>query len=45
VDGTAAGVRLAAALAGLAPIRRTHRPRPLSGYEPGLITLYAGGAR
>ncbi|MBX9750762.1 MAG: aspartate/glutamate racemase family protein [Roseococcus sp.] len=45
VDGTAAGVRLAAALAGLAPIRRAHRPRPLAGYEPGLTTLYAGGAR
>jgi Asp/Glu/hydantoin racemase len=42
VDGTAAGVRLAAALAGLAPMRRAHRPRPLSGYEPELTRLYAG---
>jgi Asp/Glu/hydantoin racemase len=43
VDGTVAGVRLAAALAGLAPTRRVHRPRPLAGYEPGLTRLYAEG--
>ncbi|WP_431283724.1 aspartate/glutamate racemase family protein [Humitalea sp. 24SJ18S-53] len=40
VDGTAAGVRLAAALVGLAPARREPRPRPLAGYAPGLATLY-----
>jgi len=40
VDGTAAGVRLAAALAGLAPVRRAHRARVLSGYEAELTALY-----
>ena len=42
VDGTAAGVRLAAALAGLAPAGRGTRPRPLSGYAPALAALYGG---
>jgi len=32
------GRRAAAALAGMAPIRRAHRTRPLSGCEPGLTT-------
>lgn len=43
VDGTVAGVRLAAALAGLAPAGKAKRARPLDGYEPGLSTLYAAG--
>ncbi|MCX8132374.1 MAG: aspartate/glutamate racemase family protein [Roseococcus sp.] len=42
VDGTVAGVRLASALAGMAPAPRAPRPRPLSGYTPGLEALYAG---
>lgn len=42
VDGTVAGVRLAAALAGMAPARRTPRARPLSGYPEGLTRLYGG---
>lgn len=42
VDGTVAGVRLAAALAGMSPIARTPRARPLAGYAPGLTALYAG---
>jgi Asp/Glu/hydantoin racemase len=45
VDGTVAGVRMAAALAGLAPMRRAHRTRGLTGYEPGLTQLYAEGSR
>ena len=40
VDGTAAGVRLAAALAGLAPATKPRRARPLTGYQPGLTKLY-----
>jgi len=43
VDGTAAGVRLAAALAGLAPAPRARRARALSGYSAALGDLYAGG--
>jgi Asp/Glu/hydantoin racemase len=42
VDGTVAGVRLAAALAGMAPSARAPRPPALSGYAPGLAELYAG---
>ncbi|TCH95943.1 Asp/Glu/hydantoin racemase [Roseococcus sp. SYP-B2431] len=42
VDGTAAGVRLAAALAGLAPAVKAGRSRPLAGYEAGLTQLYGG---
>ncbi len=42
VDGTVAGVRLAAALAGMAPVRRTPRVRPLTGYPGGLVRLYGG---
>ncbi|WP_191084648.1 aspartate/glutamate racemase family protein [Roseococcus microcysteis] len=42
VDGTVAGVRLAAALAGMAPARRSPRARPLSGYPEGLGRLYGG---
>ncbi len=44
LDGTAAGVAMAAALAGLArgvPARPI-RPRPLAGYGEGLRALYAG---
>ncbi|WP_424812621.1 aspartate/glutamate racemase family protein [Roseococcus sp. YIM B11640] len=40
LDGTAAGVRLAAALAGLAPTQRPRRSRPLAGYEASLTSLY-----
>jgi len=43
VDGTVAGVRLAAALAGMAPARRTPRARALTGYAEGLGRLYACG--
>lgn len=42
VDGTVAGVRLAAALAGMSPAMRPPRARPLEGYAPGLAALYAG---
>ena len=42
VDGTAAGVRMAAALAGLAPALRPRRARPLAGYDVALTTLFAG---
>ncbi|MBY0337174.1 MAG: aspartate/glutamate racemase family protein [Acetobacteraceae bacterium] len=42
VDGTAAGVRLAAALAGLAPACKTHRARTLTGFEPRATSLYTG---
>ncbi len=42
VDGTVAGVRLAAALAGMSPARRPARARALAGYAPGLAALYAG---
>jgi Asp/Glu/hydantoin racemase len=42
VDGTVAGVRLAAALAGMSPLARPPCARPLSGYAPGLAALYAG---
>jgi Asp/Glu/hydantoin racemase len=43
VDGTAAAVRLAAALAGLAPTPRPRRARaPLTGYDPAVTRLYAG---
>lgn len=41
VDGTAAGVRLAAALAGLAPTEKAKRARPLAGYGTELTGLYA----
>jgi Asp/Glu/hydantoin racemase len=42
VDGTAAAVRLAEALVGLAPpgAPRATRPRTLSGFAPGLRDLY-----
>ena len=40
VDGTAAGVRLAAALAGMAPAAKAGRSRPLAGYSPSLTSLY-----
>jgi len=45
LDGTAAGVRMAAALAGLAAgvPARAARPRALSGYGEGLQALYASG--
>jgi allantoin racemase len=43
VDGTAAGVRLAAALAGLAPAAKARRARPLAGYESDLMQLYGAG--
>jgi len=42
VDGTAAGVRLAAALVGLAGVRRAVRSRSLSGYGAGLEALFGG---
>jgi Asp/Glu/hydantoin racemase len=43
VDGTAAAVRLAAALAGMAPAARARRPRaPLTGYDAEVARLYAG---
>lgn len=43
VDGTAAAVRLAAALAGMAPAVRRGRARaPLTGYDPAVTALYAG---
>ncbi len=42
VDGTAAGVRLAAALAGLAPVAKAQRARPLAGYQAELTALYGG---
>ena len=43
VDGTAAAVRLAAALAGMAPAQRPRRARaPLTGYDPAVTALYAG---
>jgi allantoin racemase len=45
VDGRAAAVRLAAALAGLAPAAarpRRARRAPLTGYGEGLAGLYAG---
>ncbi len=43
VDGTAAAVRLAAALVGLAPTVRPRRVRaPLTGYGEGLAGLYGG---
>ncbi len=41
VDGTAAAVRLAAALVGMAGQRRA-RPRPLTGYEEIITNLYGG---
>ncbi|CAA9221774.1 MAG: Hydantoin racemase [uncultured Craurococcus sp.] len=44
VDGTQAAVRLAVALAGLAPLGVQRRSRPLAGYDPALTRLYAGGA-
>jgi Asp/Glu/hydantoin racemase len=40
VDGTAAGVRLAAALAGLAPARRAARARTLTGFEERVASLF-----
>jgi Asp/Glu/hydantoin racemase len=44
VDGTQAAVRLAAALAGLAPLGGRRRARPLAGYDAALTCLYAGEA-
>ena len=41
VDGTAAGVRLAAALAGMVPAR-VRRSRGLTGYAPAVSALYGG---
>jgi len=41
VDGTAAAVRLAAALIGMAG-NRAARPRPLSGYSAEVTRLYRG---
>ncbi len=41
VDGTAAGVRLAAALVGLSPARKVVRARTLTGYGAGLAALYS----
>ena len=41
IDGTSAAVRLAAALAGLAPAR-PHRRRALTGYGDGLNGLFEG---
>jgi Asp/Glu/hydantoin racemase len=40
VDGTAAAVRLAEALVGLADARRPHRARTLSGFGDDLVGLY-----
>jgi len=40
VDGTAAAVRLAAALAGLPRPARPRAPRPISGYGPEITSLY-----
>ncbi len=40
VDGTVAAVRLAAALAGMAPAERPHRARALTGFSPALTGLY-----
>jgi len=42
VDGTVAAVRLAAALAGMAPAARPRRPRVLTGYGPEVTGLYGG---
>ncbi|WP_149537925.1 aspartate/glutamate racemase family protein [Siccirubricoccus phaeus] len=42
VDGTVAAVRLAAALAGMAPAAKSRRARPISGFGPGIAALYAG---
>lgn len=42
VDGTAAAVRLAAALAGLAPRHCAPRTRALTGFGPEVTGLYAG---
>jgi Asp/Glu/hydantoin racemase len=44
VDGTEAPVRLAVALAGLAPPGGKRRARPLAGYDADLARLYAGEA-
>jgi Asp/Glu/hydantoin racemase len=42
LDGTAAGVRMAAALVGLAPAPRPRRRRALTGYDERLRALYSG---
>lgn len=42
IDGTAAAVRLAAALAGLPRPARPRAARPLSGYGPEIAAFYAG---
>ena len=42
VDGTQAAVRLAVALAGLAPLGQRRRARPLTGYAPEVTRLYGG---
>jgi Asp/Glu/hydantoin racemase len=42
VDGTAAAVRLAAALAGLPRASRARSARVLTGYGPAVTALYAG---
>jgi allantoin racemase len=40
VDGTVAAVRLAAALAGLAPVAKPRRARPIGGYGSEITGLY-----
>lgn len=42
IDGTAAAVRLAEAMVGLAPVTRAHRPRNLTGFAPEIASLYRG---
>jgi allantoin racemase len=42
IDGTAAAVRLAEAMVGLAPVTRPHRARELTGFPPEIAALYRG---
>jgi Asp/Glu/hydantoin racemase len=42
IDGTAAAVRLAEAMVGLAPVTRPHRTRDLTGFAPEIVALYRG---